>query len=106
MTNCIFCNIANKEAQAEITYEDSEFIVFSDIHRKAPIHLLVIPKKHIVSLQEVSEHDTQLLGNLLLTAKKVAQDKQLKGYKLQMNVGKDGGQEVNHIHVHILANKV
>jgi histidine triad (HIT) family protein len=103
--DCIFCKIANKEVQGEIVYEDNEFMVFPDIHPKAPVHLLIIPKKHIASLQEVSERDTELMGNLLLTAQKVAKEKQLQGYKLQMNVGREGGQEVDHIHLHVLANK-
>ena len=100
---CVFCKIANKEAPAEIVYEDEEFLAFPDIRPKAPVHLLVIPKKHIATLQEVTERDIELMGTLLLTAQKVGRLKQLKGYKLQMNVGKEGGQEVDHVHLHLLA---
>ncbi len=101
--DCIFCNIAQKAAPADIVYEDNAFVVFRDIHPKAPVHLLIVPRKHIATLQEVQESDTELMGKLLLTAQKVAREKQLKGYKLQMSVGKEGGQEVDHIHFHLLA---
>jgi histidine triad (HIT) family protein len=100
---CVFCKIAKKEAPADIVYEDEEFMVFPDIRPKAAVHLLLIPKKHIPTLQDAREHDIELLGKLLLTAQKVGRLKQLKGYKLQMNVGKEGGQEVGHIHLHLLA---
>ena len=101
--DCVFCNIAKKEAPTEIVYEDDQVIVFPDIRPKAPVHLLLIPKRHIPTLQEAEEHDMELLGKLLLTVQKVARLKQLKGYRLQMNVGKDGGQEVDHVHLHLLA---
>jgi len=84
--DCIFCNIAQKAAPADIVYEDNAFVVFRDIHPKAPVHLLIVPRKHIATLQEVQESDTELMGKLLLTAQKVAREKQLKGYKLQMSV--------------------
>lgn len=103
MQQCIFCKIAVKEVPGQIEYEDEEFIVFPDIRPKAPVHLLVIPKKHIPTLQDVNESDTELLGRLLLTAQKVAREKQLKGYRLAMNVGKAGGQEIDHLHLHFLA---
>lgn len=99
---CIFCKIANKEAPAEIVYEDEEFAAFPDIHPRAPVHFLIIPKRHIVSLQEVTEHDTELMGKLLLVAQRVAKDRQLKGYRLQIAVGKEGGQEIDHMHLHLL----
>jgi histidine triad (HIT) family protein len=101
--DCIFCKIAKKEAPADIVYEDNEFIVFPDIRPKAPIHLLLVSKKHIPTLQDVSENDTELMGKFLLLAQKVAREKQLKGYKLAMNVGKEGGQEIDHLHLHLLA---
>jgi histidine triad (HIT) family protein len=100
---CIFCKIVQREAPAEIVYEDGEFLAFPDIRPKAPVHLLVIPKKHIATLQEVQEREIELMGTLLLTAQKVGRLKQLNGYKLQMNVGKEGGQEVDHVHLHLLA---
>jgi len=103
MGDCVFCEIAAKEAPAKIVYEDEQFIAFPDIHPKAPFHVLLIPKKHIPSLNEVGKEDTELMGRLLLTAQKVAQENHLKGYKLAMHVGKEGGQEVDHLHLHLLA---
>jgi len=100
---CIFCDIVSKKTETEIVMEDEDFVAFYDIHPKAPVHVLVIPKKHIASLQNATKNDTELLGKFLLAAQKVAQEKQLQGYKLQMNVGKEGGQEIDHIHVHLLA---
>ena len=100
---CVFCKIAKKEAPAEIAYEDDQFVVFPDIRPKAPLHLLLIPKKHIPTLQEAQESDTELMGRLLLTAQKVGRLKHLKGYKLQMSVGREGGQEIDHLHLHLLA---
>ncbi len=101
--DCIFCKIAQKQTPTKIVYEDEEFVVFHDIRPKAPLHLLLVPKKHILSLQEAQEGDAELLGKLLLRAQKVARQEQVKGYKLAMNVGKEGGQEVDHIHLHLLA---
>jgi len=103
--DCIFCKIARKEADADIVYEDEQFLVFPDIHPKAPTHLLVIPKEHIPTLNDVHENDKEMLGNFLLCAQKVAKERSLKGYKLEMHVGKQGGQEIDHLHLHILANE-
>lgn len=103
MEQCIFCKIANKETATDIVYEDEQFVVFPDIRPKAPVHLLCIPKKHIPSLQEAQKEERELLGGLLLAAQKVAQEKELKGYRLAMNVGKEGGQEIDHLHLHLLA---
>jgi len=103
MDECIFCRIAQKTVPSDIVYEDEDFLVFPDIRPKAPIHLLIIPKKHIASLKDVKQEDDELVKELLLIAKKVAEEKNIKGYKLQMNVGRDGGQEIDHIHLHLLA---
>ena len=102
--NCVFCKIVQKEIPAKIDYEDEEFLVFHDLHPKAPLHLLVVPKKRIVSVQDLQDEDTELAGKLLLTVKKVAAQHNLKGYKLYINVGKEGGQEVDHLHIHLLSN--
>lgn len=102
---CTFCSIAAKDIPSDIIYEDDKFVVFKDIHPKAPFHVLVVPKEHIASLMEATEDDRALMGDMVFLAKKVAKDKGLNGYKLQMNVGKEGGQEVDHIHLHVLASK-
>jgi len=101
--DCVFCKIAKKEVPAEIVYEDDQFIVFPDIRPKARFHVLVTPKKHIGALFDVGVEDRELMGELLLVAQKVAKEKNLQGYKLQMNVGKEGGQEIEHLHLHLLA---
>jgi len=102
--NCLFCTIINKEEKSDVIFENNDVIVIKDIEPKAKVHLLVIPKKHIDSIKEVEEEDRNLMGELILIAKKVAQEKELKGYKLVINVGREGGQVIDHIHLHLLSN--
>ena len=102
---CVFCSIAKKEIPSDIIYEDERFFVFHDINPKALFHALIIPKEHIVSLLEAGDKHRALLGDMLLLANKIAEDKGINGYNLQMNVGKEGGQEVDHMHLHMLASK-
>jgi histidine triad (HIT) family protein len=89
-------------------YEDDKFIVFKDINPKAPIHLLIVPKKHISSINHLEIKDKELIGELFLTAKKIAKEQRVfkKGYKLVFNVGRGGGQLIDHIHLHLLSGKV
>ena len=104
MTDCIFCKIAQKEIPSKIQYEDEEIVAFDDINPKAAIHILIVPKKHIESVNELTDKDILLAGKLILTAKKIANDKGLDdGYKIIINVGREGGQLVDHIHLHLLA---
>lgn len=102
--DCIFCEIAREGIAAEKVYEDSQVVAFKDIHPQAPIHILIIPRKHIKSINELEEKDEQLAGHLILVAKKIAKDLQAseKGYKLLFRVGEWGGQEVGHIHLHLI----
>ncbi len=102
--NCVFCKIIKQEIPADIVFEDSEVIAFNDINPIAPVHVLVIPKRHIVSVVDIEEGDTLLMGKLIMAAKKIADDLKIskKGYKLLIRVGKNGGQEVGHIHLHLL----
>lgn len=102
--DCIFCKIAKKEIPAEIVFEDKDVIAFRDIKPIAPVHILIIPKKHIVSVAEASEDDTLVMGKLIIAAKKIAEKFGIskKGYKLLIRVGREGGQEVDHIHLHLL----
>jgi len=104
--DCIFCKIIKKEEPAEIVYENENFIVIKDIKPKAPVHLLVIPKTHIFSLKDIKEKDKELMGELILTSQKVASQKKLKGYKLLINVGREGGQIIDHLHLHLLAKDI
>ena len=102
---CLFCQIINKKLPAEIIYQDDQVLVLKDIYPKAPVHLLILPKKHIASVARLEPKDKPLMGELILTAKKIAKDKKLKGYKLQINVGRSAGQLINHLHLHLLSDK-
>ena len=101
---CIFCQIINKEAPAKIVYEDEKIIAFKDIHPVAPVHILVVPKRHIDSVEDLKEEDRELAGGLILVAKKVARQFSINksGYKLVFNVGRGGGQIIDHIHLHLI----
>ena len=103
MVDCIFCKIAKKEAPTDPVFEGEKIIAFHDIHPSAPIHILIVPKKHIASIKELEEEDRELLGEMFLTAKKIAAEKGLAGYKLIINVGREGGQIVDHLHLHLMA---
>ena len=102
--DCIFCKIIKKELPAEIVAEEEKVVAFKDIKPVAPIHILIVPKKHIPSINEVEEKDKELLGEMLIFAKKVAEKYSLteKGYKLVFNVGKGGGQIIFHLHLHLI----
>ena len=104
MKDCLFCKIAQKEVSSDIVYEDDKFVVFRDINPQAALHLLIVPRKHIHSIDHVEPEDKELMGDLILTAQKVARQHSLAGYKLHFNVGKEGGQVVDHLHLHLLAN--
>ncbi len=107
MTHCIFCKIAQKQLNTTFIYEDNEVLAFDDIHPKAPIHILIIPKKHIATLNDIGSDDTMLLGQLLQTAKTIAAQKNIdqSGYRIIMNCNKEGGQEVYHIHLHLIGGR-
>lgn len=106
MSDCIFCKIVNKEIPSEIVYEDDKIIAFKDINPQTPIHLLIVPKKHILSVDHVEIQDKTLMGDLILVAQKIAKEKNLSGYKLQINVGRNGGQIIDHLHLHLLSGKL
>lgn len=107
MEECIFCKIIKREIPAEIVYEDEEIIAFKDINPAAPIHILVIPKKHIASLIELKKEDEATIGRIYTVINMVAQEQGVKerGYRVIVNCGKEGGQEVGHLHFHLLAGK-
>lgn len=102
---CIFCKIVNKEIPSEIVYEDEGILAFKDINPQAPVHLLIIPKKHIPSVDHVELEDKELMGELVLAAQKIAREKNLSGYKLMINVGRPAGQVIDHLHLHLLSGK-
>ena len=108
MTECIFCKIIKKELPSKIIYEEGDFLAFQDINPVAPVHLLIIPKKHIPSADHLEEHDKELVGGLFLFAKKITKKNGLNktGYRLIFNVGPDAGQTVEHLHLHLLSGKI
>ena len=105
MAECLFCRIAAGEIPATKRFEDDQIIAFDDIHPKSPIHILVVPKKHLTSLATANPEDAQLLGHLLLTVQQLAKENGLDGFKTVINTGRSGGQVVDHLHVHLLGGK-
>lgn len=104
MEEDIFCKIIKGEIPAKKVYEDDLVFAFHDIHPIAPVHILIIPKKHIASINDLTEEDVEIMGGMIMAAKKIAGDLGIaeKGYKLLVRTGRDGGQEVPHIHMHLL----
>ncbi len=105
--SCLFCNIIDKQIPADIVYEDEHLLAFRDINPAAPQHMLVIPKKHIATLNEADDTDAEILGRMSLAAAKLAQQLGFadSGYRTVMNCNAHGGQTVYHIHLHLLAGK-
>lgn len=107
MSHCIFCNIAEHKTPADILYEGNEIMVFRDINPQAPVHLLTIPKKHIAKISEMEAEDQQLVGKIIYIAKQVAQEQGISesGFRMVFNNGRHGGQDVHHIHLHLLGGR-
>lgn len=104
---CLFCKIVAGQVPATIIFEDEEVMAFRDISPQSPTHILVIPKKHISTINDVHDEDEALLGHLVIVAKKLASQLGLseKGYRLVFNINEDGGQTVYHIHLHMLGGR-
>lgn len=107
MQDCVFCKIINKEIPSNVVYEDDEILAFEDIHPLTPVHILVIPKKHISSLNEINGENVDIISKIYLVINKIAEMKNVrdKGFRIVVNCGEEGGQEVQHLHFHILAGK-
>jgi len=105
--DCLFCKIVSGAIPSNRVYEDGDVIAFRDINPGAPTHILVVPRAHIVSIAEATEADAPLIAKLLLTASQIAASEHVdqRGYRLVINTGKDGGQSVFHLHVHLLAGR-
>lgn len=103
-TNCLFCKIVAGEIKAKTVFENDSVLAFWDINPIAPVHILIIPKKHIASMSEVAEEDQKVLGEMLFSASQIAKEFGISegGYKLLIRTGRNGGQEVPHIHLHLL----
>ncbi|MBF0458394.1 MAG: histidine triad nucleotide-binding protein [Nitrospirae bacterium] len=106
--DCLFCRIANKEIPARIVYEDDLMVAFEDVNPQAPVHVLVIPKKHIATSLEITEVDNALIGLMFQTANKIARERGVagSGFRMVMNCNKDAGQSVFHIHLHVLGGRL
>ena len=106
MSECIFCKIINKEIPCDIVYEDDTILAFKDIQPQAPIHILIVPKKHIESLDEIKDEDSSLIGSIMLRIRDLAKNQGLEnGYRVVNNCGEDGFQSVKHIHFHLLGGR-
>lgn len=101
---CIFCKIINREIPADIKYEDEDILAFADIKPIAPVHILIIPKKHIESINDIEDNDQMLVGKMIIVAKNLAKETGISegGYKLLFRTGENGGQEIPHIHLHLI----
>lgn len=107
MSDCLFCKIAAKTIPAKLVHEDDRAVAFDDINPQAPAHTLVIPRRHVASVAELNEADAGLLGHLLLVGNQVAKQKGIAegGYRLVVNTGRNGGQTVFHLHLHLLGGR-
>jgi histidine triad (HIT) family protein len=107
MSDCLFCRMVAGEIKPSVVYENERVLAFDDIRPRAPIHVLVIPKQHIATLNELPEGDRALAGELLYAAKKAAELKGLsdRGYRTVINCNAEGGQEVYHLHLHVLGGR-
>lgn len=103
--NCLFCKIVAGESPSEKLYEDEHVFAFKDIHPQAPFHALVVPKKHLATLNDFAAEDAELAGRLMLTGKRLAAEHGLPGYRVAMSVNREGGQVVFHAHLHVLGGR-
>ena len=103
-TDCLFCKIAHGTMDTSFMFENDHVVVFRDIHPHAPVHLLIVPKRHIRSINDLGPEDDQILAELIMTAKEMAkkEDVDQSGYKLLFNVEKGGGQVIFHLHLHLM----
>ncbi len=107
MPDCLFCKIVNKEINSDILFEDDDVLAFKDIKPQAPIHFLIVPKKHISTINDLQSEDEALTGKIVLTAKSLAKQENIdeNGYRVVFNCNREGGQEVYHIHLHLLGGR-
>lgn len=104
MDECLFCSIIEKKTPSKTVHEDEICVAFHDMYPKARVHLLVVPRKHIPTIADMQEGDEKIVGHLVKTAKELAGKNNCLSYKLQFNVGKEAGQVIFHIHLHLLGN--
>ena len=104
---CLFCRIASRQSPADIVYEDDTVVAFRDIYPKAPVHLLIIPRRHIASIGDLDADDAELIGRCLLAARRLGEITGFaeRGYRISVNCGPEGGQVVYHVHFHFMAGR-
>ena len=107
MTDCVFCRIVARQIPAEIEYEDEQVIAFKDIYPNAPVHMLIVPKRHIASIAALTDDDVDVMGRCVLAARRLGEAKGFaeKGYRVSVNTGPEGGQVVYHVHFHFTAGR-
>jgi histidine triad (HIT) family protein len=107
MSDCLFCKIAEKQIPAKVVYEDDRAVAFRDINPQAPTHILIVPRKHIASLNELTDADAAITGHLLVVAQKLAHQEGIaeRGWRTVFNTGKEAGQTVFHIHLHLVGGR-
>ena len=107
MSDCLFCKMVSGEIKTDVVYEDEHVFAFRDINPQGPVHVLVIPKEHIATLNELEEEHAELMGRMFLTAKKIAEMENMaeNGYRTVINCNRHGGQEVYHIHLHVIGGR-
>jgi histidine triad (HIT) family protein len=107
VSDCLFCRIAARQSPAEIVYEDDAVVAFKDIYPKAPVHLLIVPRRHVESLLEAGDDDEAVLGRCVLVARRLAEATGYagRGFRLSVNTGPEGGQVVYHVHFHFTAGR-
>lgn len=105
--NCLFCSIIEKKFPSKVVYEDEHVLAFQDVKPQAPVHILVVPKKHISTVLETKPEDNELIGNLFQVANKIAKDKGVdeRGFRLVINCNREAGQTVYHMHLHLLGGR-
>jgi histidine triad (HIT) family protein len=107
VNDCLFCRIVARQSPSDIVYEDDAVVAFKDIYPKAPVHLLIVPRRHIASLVDATDEDALVLGRCVVAARRLAEDSGYaeKGFRLGVNTGPEGGQVVYHVHFHFTAGR-
>ena len=107
MDDCIFCKIVKKEIKSKMIFEDNDIIAFWDINPQAPLHILIIPKKHIENILQISDDDTELIAKILKTINQISKEQNISesGFRIVINCNRDGGQTVPHLHFHLLGRR-
>ena len=107
MQDCVFCRIVARESPADVVYEDDHVLAFKDIYPKAPVHVLIVPKRHIASIMAMEPADAELIGRCLVAARRIGEQSGFaeRGYRVTVNCGPDGGQVVYHVHFHFTAGR-